>query len=447
LSITLACLMPDRVRPLDRQHGVVLALAALEASMGAYLAAYGHSAAAWILLAVAVVGGILAVGPGIRLGSWPVETGLACLLAGLLAYHVLMPYWTDQAPYVWVVRGAAGAGLVALAIGAVTGARAGGADRIGWASAVVIALGIGVHVATPFLVPLTWDVGEIHRAAGEAVLAGTNPYLTHVWPGGFPYMPLSAVASAAGLLAGDVRWPIVAADLAFVALLVVAGRRLGVPSRAMLLGAIWLWTTCSLFVTGEAFYESLLVALGAASLVAFLSPRRRVWLAGGLIGVAAGVKQLGLGLIPFLPVRSPGRPAAALAAVVTAVAIAAPFAFWDLSPLSSGTVLSLVGAPPRAFALNLLNLPDGQTYVQMPLPVALVLATIGSVWAAQQWAGRRWSDAISRWLAGSATLFLIAFALNGIAFVNYYLLVVGLWLQLVLVADRRPATVDERRIS
>jgi hypothetical protein len=438
--------MPDRVLPLDRQHGVVLALAALEASMGVYLAAYGQSAAAWILLVVAVVGGILAVGPGIRLGSWPVETGLACVLAGLLAYHILMPYWTDQATYSWIVRGAAGTGLIALAVGVVA-ARAGRADRLGRASAVVIALGIGVHLVTVALVPLSWDVGGIHQAAGEAVLSGTNPYLTHVWPGGFPYMPLSAVASAAGLLAGDVRWPIVSADVAFVALLIVAGQRLGVSSRALLLGAIWLWTTCSLLVTGQAFYESLLVALGAASLVAFLSPRKRVWLAGGLIGVAAGVKQLGLGLIPFLPVRSPGRPAAALAAIVTAFAIAAPFALCDLPQFSSGTVLSLIGTPPRAFALNLLNLPDGQTYVQVPLPVALALAAVGSVWAAQQWAGRRWSDAISRWLAGSATFFLIAFALNGIAFVNYYLLVVGLWLQLILVADRRPATVEERRAS
>jgi len=49
-----------------------------------------------------------------------------------------------------------------------------------------------------------------------------------------------------------------------------------------------------------------------------------------------------------------------------------------------------------------------------------------------------------RWLAGSATLFLVAFALNGIGFVNYYVLVIGLWLMLILVADRRPGASGER---
>jgi hypothetical protein len=301
----------------------------------------------------------------------------------------------------------------------------------------VLAIGIVVHVSTVALVPLTWDVGAIHEAAGDAVLSGSNPYLTQVWSGGYPYLPLSAIASAGGLLMGDVRWPIVLANVATVALLAAAGRRIDVPVRGLLVGAAWLWSTPILFVTAQAFYEPILVALGSASLLTLLTPTRRVRLAGVLIGAGAAFKQFGLGLIPFLPVRSPGAPVAALSAVITAVAISVPFAVWDLPRFATGTVLSLAREPARAFALDLLFLPDGRSMIAMPFPLALALAAAGGIWASSQWAGRRWGDAVSRWLAGSATLFLIAFALNGISFVNYYLLVVDLWLQLLLVADRR----------
>ena len=217
-----------------------------------------------------------------------------------------MPYWSDQSPYVWIVRGCAIAGVCIVAVEMLR-TRSGSGAESKLALSVVLVLGLAVHVATVALVPLTWDTGPAHRAGGEAILRGQNPYLTQGWWGGFPYPPLSAVVSAAGVIAGDVRWPIVVANFAVVALFVLVGRRVAALTRSMQLSAIWLWTTSALFVTGQAFYEPVVVALTAASLAAFLSPQRRVVLAGALIGIGVGVKQLGLGLIPFLPVRSPRR--------------------------------------------------------------------------------------------------------------------------------------------
>jgi hypothetical protein len=443
---------PNPQAVLRRQQGIVLALVALEASIGVYLANDGStigtflllpgSAAARLLLAVAVVAGIVAVGPGIPLGRLKLETMLLGLLVGLLAFDVAIPLRNEPSPYVWIVAGLAAVGLASVAVGS---RRPGRGLRIGLAIAIVT--GVAAHVATVLLVPLIWDVGAIGEAAGRALLAGENPYLTHVWHGGYPYLPVSAVASAIGILLGDVRWPSVIANAATVVLLVVAGRRLDVPERGLQVAAIWIWTTGLLFVTSQAFYDPLMVAMSAGSLVVLLASPRRAWLAGVLIGIAASTKQFGLGLIPYLPVRTPGAPVAALAAVITVVLLIAPFAAWGLSPFANGTALSLVGEPPRAFALNVLILPDSRTMINMPVYVALALAAAASIWAARQSSGRRWSDSIARWLAGSATLFLVAFALNGIGFVNYYMLVIGLWLMLVLVADRRPAAPAQRTTS
>jgi len=437
---------------LRRQQGIAVALVALEATIGIYLANHGAtggtflllpgSAAARLLLAVAVVAGIVAVGPGIPLGRLKLETMLLGLLVGLLAFEVAIPLRNEPSPYVWIVAGLATVGMASIAVGSRR------PDRdLQMGLAIAIVAGIAAHVATVLLVPLIWDVGAIGEAAGRALLAGDNPYLTHVWRGGYPYLPVSAVASAIGVLVGDVRWPTVVANATTVVLLVVAGRRLDVPERGLLVAATWIWSTGLLFVTGQGFYEPLIVAMSAGSLVVLLASPRRAWFAGVLIGIAASTKQFGLGLIPYLPVRTPGAPAAALAAVTTVVVLIAPFAAWGLSPFANGTVLSLVGEPARAFALNVLILPDGRTMINMPVYVALGLAAAASIWAAGQWSGRRWSDSIARWLAGSATLFLVAFALNGIGFVNYYMLVIGLWLMLILVADRRPDASRERSAS
>jgi hypothetical protein len=429
----------DQQLVLRRQQGTVLALALLEAAIGIYLAMYQPSPFSWVLLAAAVVAGVLAMGPGIPLGRRSVDGLVEWLLIGLVIFHVFLPYWTRYEPYAWLVRTAALAALVTTVISTgmvrrgMTGARRP-------ALVAVIALGLGLHVVTVLLVPLFWDVAAIGEAAGRALLEGRNPYLTHVWHGGYPYLPISAIASALGLLVGDVRWPVVAANGLVAVLFADAGRRLGVLERGLALGAIWVWTTGALFVTGQAFYDGLIVALAAGALVVFIAWPRRVWVAGVLIGVGAGLKQFGLGFIPYLPVRSPGAPVAALAAVISAVVIVAPFVLWDASALAAGTAFSHIREPARAFALNLLVLPDGRSIVPMPLPVALALAAVASWWAGRQWIGRRWADSISRWLAGSATLFLVAFVLNGIAFVNYYLLVIGAWLMLLLVADRRPAS-------
>jgi hypothetical protein len=64
---------------------------------------------------------------------------------------------------------------------------------------VTIGLGLAYRaaiVATDVMAP--FDVPRIQEAAGQALLRGADPYLTYVFRGGYPYLPIAAVAAAIG---------------------------------------------------------------------------------------------------------------------------------------------------------------------------------------------------------------------------------------------------------
>ena len=80
--------------------------------------------------------------------------------------------------------------------------------------------------------PPFFDVFYIQQAAGDALLGGIDPYLTQVWVNGYLYLPLAAIAAAAGELFGDARWASIAGDLMVVVALVVFARRVGAAAGA-----------------------------------------------------------------------------------------------------------------------------------------------------------------------------------------------------------------------
>ncbi len=148
--------------------------------------------------------------------------------------------------------------------------------------------------------------------------------------------------------------------------------------------------------------------------------------------MAVATKQLGLGLLPLLPLsRSRSRWTATAVAGAVAGAIILPFFLLDPAAFLEGSVSSHMVEPARDFAVNLLDpLPGVVPRFNVPLVVTGVLALgIGFV------VRLRWPDAIDGWLAGSIALLTVAFSLIGISFVNYYQIPLALLLVLVMIPD------------
>ena len=76
-----------------------------------------------------------------------------------------------------------------------------------------------IDIDPPFDVPL------IQEAAAAALRSGSDPYLTHVYDGGYPYLPVSAVAALLGTFAGDARYAVSVGDALTALGIIVAARR------------------------------------------------------------------------------------------------------------------------------------------------------------------------------------------------------------------------------
>ena len=157
--------------------------------------------------------------------------------------------------------------------------------------------------------------------------------------------------------------------------IILFARRVGAaPRLGLTLAALAAWWSGGFYVTWQAFTEPILIGLlvlGAAELAA---PRSRPLTAEFLLGLAAATKQFGLGLLPFLPLRTrPGRRALA-AAIVTWLGAVVPFAIWHPSEFAWGAFLSHTLEPGRAYALNLLNWPG--TQLDIPLLVVFPMAFV-----------------------------------------------------------------------
>jgi hypothetical protein len=124
----------------------------------------------------------------------------------------------------------------------------------------------------------------------------------------------------------------IAFDLACLAGMWLAGRRLGGRPLAVLLAYLWAACPFTLLVENSAANDALVAAL---VLAAFLSLRRPA--ARGAFAMAAGLTKFApLGLVPLFVAYGRGRARSLAAALATAVAVLAPVAlgpglerFWD----------------------------------------------------------------------------------------------------------------------
>ncbi len=214
--------------------------------------------------------------------------------------------------------------------------------------------------------------------------------------------------------------------------LLLIGRRLGLPAPlGATMAAVWAWWTGAMYVIWQGFPEPLLIGFLTLSVAALVGTPKRGVLGGVLLGLSIATKQFGLAMLPFLLVSRHGRRAF-VAAVLTVLVIVAPFALWHTREFLEGTFWSQLSEPGRDYSLNLLVWPGGR--LDPPYLPILVVALIAGSLVTRRFQG---VDVDAAWLAGSATLLLIAFLANRIAFVNYYSLLMLVLLVLAMVLSPR----------
>jgi hypothetical protein len=428
---------------MSRATGLFVAWICLDAAISIYLVAYGIGTASRLLL----IAGIVLFGYVAIRGGEPGGRGIDALCIAVVAVQcaifLVFPFRADPGPPppTDVYRIFPAVALIGLGIaGVLVAARRGTGSWTGaWTAALAVAIAIGMLFRAVILVtdaPPFFDVFYIQEAAGDALLNGIDPYLTQVWVNGYLYLPLAAISAAAGELFGDARWASIAGDLMVVVALPLFARRVGAPVRTGLaLAAVWVWWAAGLYIVWQGFPEPVLIGFAALAAAALAGEAPRTMLAGVLVGLAAATKQFGLGLIPFLPLGRGGWKAVA-AAGVTWLIVVVPFALWHPDRFFEGALFSLVREPARDYAFNVLNWPG--VSIDPPLVLVFVIS-LAFGWLCQ----RRQDSPVGAWLAGSIGLFLVAFALNRIAFVNYFAIPMALMLFLILAyTGRRQADAE-----
>jgi hypothetical protein len=411
-----------------RATGLFVAWICLDAAISIYLVAYGIGTASRLLLIAGIVlFGYVAIRGG-HAGAGRIDELGAIVVAVHCAIFIVFPFRADPGPpppsdlyRIFPAVALTGLGTA----GVLTVARR-GAQAMTTALALAVMAGMAFRVAIVATdAPPFFDVFYIQQAAGDALLGGIDPYLTQVWINGYLYLPLAAIAAAAGELFGDARWASIVGDLMVVAALLLFARRVGASMRTGLaLAAVWVWWAAGLYMVWQGFPEPVLIGFAALAAVALAGEAPRTVLAGVFVGLAAATKQFGLGLIPFLPLGR-GRWKAVVAAGVTWLIVVVPFAAWHPERFFEGALFSLVREPARDYAFNVLNWPGFS--IDPPLVLVFVVS-LAFGWLCQ----RRQDLPVGAWLAGSVGLFLVAFALNRIAFVNYFAIPMALMLFLIL---------------
>jgi hypothetical protein len=422
--------------PNRRAPGLLLAWFLIDASMGANLWLDGPSTVSRIALAggIALLLYVLLRRPAasIQPRLERIELAIAAVLGLELVARIAIPFRPELPAPTIPIPALAALALAALAAWLVARASNG---RLTSGTLVVV---IGASLAARFAI-IAWDVAPgfdvhlIQEAAGRAVLAGQNPYLTHIYDSGYPYWPLSAVLAAGGLLVGDARWGLLVADGTIVLSFIAIARNVGAPARfGAIAGALLLWNASGLYMTWQSLPEPFVIAFAAAGIAVLTRPRPHGLVAGVAFGLAIATKQLGLGLLPFLPLSRSGPQRVAFVAA-TALSGAIVLAFLALAPSAfiEGSIASHLVEPARDYAINLLDpLPGVIPRFTVPFVITGVLA-LGIGLAVRL----RWPDAIDGWLAGSIALLFVAFALIGISFLNYYQIPLALLLVLIMVPD------------
>ena len=420
--------------PAGSTFWLVVTWVALDGAVATYLLVNGVNAVSTSLLVLAAAAFGLAVVTEPRAAPG-VQTMLLIVVGAQMVLRVLVPFRPELPSPAWLFPALAlGAGVL-YGVVIVTIRRAGTQRAVQACLLGIVALGLACRAAIVLAdVHPTFDVPRIQEAAAAALRAGSDPYLTHVYDSGYPYLPVAAIGAAIASLFGDARWAIVAGDAMTIVGILVLAHRLRAPAPlGPTVAALWAWWAGGLYVVWQGFPEPLLLGFLTLGVAALVGPQRHELAAGVLVGLSVATKQFGVAVLPFLLLSRHGRKVAVIA-VVTAVVIVAPFGLWHTREFLEGTFWSQLAEPGRDYSLNLLVWPSVR--LDPPYVPILVVAMVAG-W----WVSRRYErvDADAGWVAGSTTLLLIAFLANRIAFVNYYSLVMLLLLLLVTLLSARLA--------
>jgi len=314
-------------------------------------------------------------------------------------------------------------------------------------SIVVVLLGAMVIRAepTPHI-----DVWHLQRLGTLELLAGKDPYSSQYpniygprtryldptllssdgrWVSALPYTPLTLLLDVPGIIAGDLRWALLAATLASAWLIRALGRGTAVAELA---GALLLLQPQGFWALEQAWTEPF--ALLTILLAALAVTAARGWLLPGLaLGFAASSKQyVPLVVAPlWLSLPSPRRWSALAIAAAIVAALFVPFLAWDPAGLIRGVVEFQLRQPFRADALSwpaaVLQLGGPQLPTWPAFPIALAVLALGTGRAPSP--GRALLSGVAAWIA------FVAF--NKQAFCNYYWLAVGLLCAAVAITSSR----------
>lgn len=304
--------------------------------------------------------GMIALAPGLveqdRPGPAPILAFVALALLGGAAWFAAIGPLERLAPG----RAALGAILVL-----------GAAMRLGWLGTPLVldtdALrylwdgGLAAHGLWPWGPPPAAGVPPELGEPGTALHARL-PFadLRSIYPGTAQLAFLLGHWIAPWELIG-LRAVMLGAELAALPLLAALLRRAGLPP--MRLAVWWLCPLLPVVLTNAAHADALLPPLLLGALLATL--RGQGWLAGGLLGLAAGVKVWPVLLVPlmarWLPIRA--WPGAALAGAVAAGATLLPLAATLGAPnagLSAYASTWVANNAPVSWAMTLLGWEAGQ---------------------------------------------------------------------------------------
>ncbi len=292
------------------------------------------------------------------------------------------------------------------------------------AAAFVVALGtVHIHDRWP---PI--DVMLIHNSAAEVLAEGRNPYTDARAPNtspladpdaefeGYVYPPTTLLAFAgSGLTFGDPRWATVIALVGFTAIVIAPWKRVSVYSgtaRAALVLAFLAQPALPFFLN-RGWTD--LIALPFVAASASLWTRRPL-VAAALLGLACSSKEYYLFIMPMLLLWPDEFRWRRLGVVVGVVAATyAPFLLLDPSSMAGSSLGAAASAPYRPDSLGLAGLG-----VNTPRIVSYALS-FGMAALVGIRGGRR-----ERFFVGMSAVLAIGFATGFQAFINYWLLVVGM---------------------
>ncbi len=335
-------------------------------------------------------------------------------------------FYMTSVPATWAIHAAT------LALGAVAVVVC---RRPGWGGpsslALVLALGTGIGAAVIKHSPEPRiDVFIIEQDGAAALLRHQNPYTieyenpytsdeTRKYFGDarhslhdYPYPPLSLLLTIPGRLLGDVRWALLAAQLAIALLLYALARRNAhAPWFALSLAALHLVHPRGPFVIEQAWSDTF-SALAFVGLLYFLTTGGKIGAALSL-GAFLAVKQYGVLLLPLM-LKDPARRRAVPWALIIAAAITAPFVLWNPRAFVDDLLLFQLRQPFRPDAMSLTALVAWIAGWQAPGVLALLAAAAATVYAWKRVA------TLPSLALGAALVYLWFFLGAKQAFCNYY---------------------------